>query len=284
MIQEALVLRLAPLLLRLERLTRYEAAAARSAAAAEPPPDPDEVAPREADPDHPPQNDAPPAQRLAHLRGLVRRSEAEVPALRLAARLLAGGDGPADGIDPAWHVVVAEVGRALGCSLEEAVDCLGFANEMLESRGRGVTGEVLRGLIAEAAADEGLDPDAVTRAVRDGVAARADESERAASRARAGAEGLAERMRARRAEAAAVAALGDDAVVDRVIRVEAHLVRQLDALLGMLARPRVGGEPRVVVREVAPRVDVVGAGGPAALPAELGSFGNGEVREVARRG
>ena len=55
--------------------------------------------------------------------------------------------------------------------------------------------------------------------------------------------GLADELRAGRRRAADAALLADEAAVDRVLRVEAHLTRQLEATLALFGR--LAGRPTV---------------------------------------
>ncbi len=184
-------------------------------------------------------------------------------------------------------VVYREIGDVLGWSWDEVNAKWEAALAALKTENP-LTGSEFREFICELARAADRNPAAVVRAVRRRLAAKVVEYDGVIADKEAEADALATQMRAARHAALAVGLYADGDAVERVMRVEAHLTRQLGLTLDLLEKLRgglvrgdgVGG----LVRQFA------GGTPPLQLSAAVGSFrdSGGEAGEeptaVPRRG
>jgi hypothetical protein len=189
--------------------------------------------------------------RLGFARARLANWEPVLRAMQIAERVLTpGGDrdgdkpGPADRevLEPlgCWHLareLAPLLGREPGANRDWWT-----AAVATRTAGGSLTGAALRDVVHELALEAKRDTAAV--AAEFGALVRADraEWEHAVSALRGEEESLAAAMRAARVAARAARAFADESVVDRVLRVEAHLTRQLGLTLDLLAR-LAGGSP-----------------------------------------
>lgn len=239
-LQERLCDRVALLLLRLDRVTRFEAAVGYRditlAAAAVP--DPDTVTGAGVDLSLAPHPDAPPVFWLAYARARVAGWVPVREAFRTAADALR--DEPVAGdMVPGRHVrwVVYDVGSALGWGRDETLVRWSTVVGALDGP---VSGEQFRSAVRRLAAGAGRDPDKALCAVRERLIAKAGEYDGPIAEQEAGAERAVSELRVARDRAAAAAVYADAKAVDTVIRLEAHLTRQLGLTLDLLDRLRGG--------------------------------------------
>ena len=269
-IAERLADRIGLTLLRLDRVTKYEAAVA-SAGTANLPPDPDAITGAGVDLSLPaPGPDAPPAARLARA-----RLEGWVPA-REACRTAVAALNGRNGVDPlalpGAHPVRREIEDALGWTWEQSLRKWNAATQDGPP-----TAAEFRRLVARLARDAGTPTRSLTRLLRERLAARAEEYDQPIAEMTAETERVAAGMRTARERAAATAVYADGEAVDRVMRMEGHLTRQLRLTLDELDRLRgevadgADGGFGVLVREV-----LAGAPRTLPLPAAVGSFRGGE--------
>ncbi len=237
-VELSLAEQVAGLLWRLRRLRAAEGAAF-TPAGVNLPPDPDTISADAEDPSFRLPPNAGPARRLAHTRATIRTLKAAVARTEVGAAVMAG-PGPRDG-EMDWlvaHEVELAVGDELGRAgptrrLHEASRALG------EDPAKAAwTAEFTRRVVAAAGAAAGR----VEAAFAAAVAARLNEGTRelAARLATLEAEEreLAAGLSADRARAAAAAALADEGLLARVAKVEAHLGRELQRVLGLLDQVR----------------------------------------------
>jgi hypothetical protein len=231
----------AGLLWRRRRVAAYESAAITTRIG-ELPPDPDAVQPELTRTGIDPPVTAPATVRLAHLRGVLRISRGRLAEVRVAAALLVMlAEEPADrpiGADVGQRVVQA-AGAVFGWAWQPGpwapiLETCGLTPTCVW--GRAWTAGELRAVLAQAAAMTGRDPVAFPAEVAAQLDAEVRDAEQAVA-AREHAEGaLVGEMRAARARVAAIGLIADDKVVDRVIRAEAHLNRQLERAVALLER------------------------------------------------
>jgi hypothetical protein len=267
--------RVALIFWRLDRVARYEAGVA-AAAGVQAPPDPDTITGDGVDlclPLHPA---APPESHLAYARAQL---DAWVPireACRIAAAALAGEGGTDPLPRRGEYVVSREVGQALGWQPGEASRNWAAATADWPADCP-LAGEGLLLFVRTVAEAAGKNPDEVVPAVRDRLATLAEEHAAAITEKESEVEPLAAKMRVAREAALAAAAYGDGAAAERVMRLEAHLTRQLGLALVLLERLRgeesagVGRGIGAIFREIA------GASQPLPLPEAVASFRNGVI-------
>ena len=192
------------------------------------------------------------------------------------AAALAGEGGTAALPPSGEYGVVAGVARVLGWMWNQTADRW---VAWIEARpgGRPPVGDELRLLVRALAAEAGKDPDAVAEAARAYFADPGRAAERGARVAQleAEAEAAAGELRAARERAAAAAVYADGDAVDRVMRVESHLTRQLGLTLDLLARLR--GEACSGAAGVGALLRAIPSASVRSLPASaaVGSFRNG---------
>jgi hypothetical protein len=263
-IEDELVVTIAGLLWRKRRVATYEAAAL-TAGIGELPPDPDAVGPERTWTGIDPQTSEPPTTRLAHLRAVLRSSRARLADHRAAAAVVAAlVTGLSD--DPEARAVGSDIGRAV---LLAAGVVLGWpwqpdpwaavlaACEMTPTSvwGRTWTAGELRAVLDRAAVTAGREPAALLADVAAQLAAEVANVEEAIADRERAEVALVGEMRVARVRAAAAGLLADDKVIDRVVRAEGHLQRQLERTVAVLEqlqeRRRVeggaGDEPAVLV-------------------------------------
>jgi hypothetical protein len=234
--------RLAVVLWRLRRVARYEAAAV-TAAAGTLPPHPDAVAPVSAHPYyHPVPPDAPTAYRLGRKRDDLHFGRITLAQRRAEATLLDPGSDPDTRID--WlspHRLLETGASELGWDPHSdpwpaALTSLGIEKGSISST-QWTLGQIQH--VLDALADRaGRDRAEFLEAVRGRLRAGVEEYERAiANREREETELAAQLLREREVAAGALV-YADDALVQRVARAEAHLSRELDRALALLAALR----------------------------------------------
>jgi hypothetical protein len=243
-LQEHLVDRITTLIWRWHRLARYDSAATAAAVATVSlPPDPDGITGDGVDTSLPLPAWADPARRLAHLRARLAEYRAGTDNDDAAAELLHSEDGPATraGVAALRHALWQELGW--GC--EDGFDRWAKAVDGLGAPGTDALAPAeVRTAVARAAGDAGRDPADVGAAVLARLEGRAGRYRDAARELEAEDERLAGEMRAARRRAGDAASLGDAAAVERVLRVEAHLTRQLETTLALFGR--LAGSPAPV--------------------------------------
>jgi hypothetical protein len=270
-IAERLADRVALTLLRLDRVIRYEAAVASAAGTTNLPLDPDAVTGAGVDLCLPaPGPDAPPVTRLAYARARLGGWLPAREACRAAVEALDSGRGPDPLALPGACPVRREIEDALGWTWEEALQ-----KWKAVARDGAPTAAGFRRLLAELARQSGKSPQKVPRVLRERLAAAVAEYDAPIARMTAEAERLAAEMRAARERVAAAAVFADGEAVERVVRLEAHLMRQLRQTLDELDRLR-GEDARDCSGGLGVLVGKVLAGVPRSipLPAAVGSFRN----------
>jgi hypothetical protein len=210
----------------------YEAAAI-TAGIGDLPPDPDAVEPELTWTGIDPPATAPATVRLAHLRGVLRISRGRLAEVRVAAALATGLENePADrpvGADIGLKVVLA-AGAVFGWVWEPdpwAPILESFGLTPTSIWGRAWTAGELRAVLARAAAVAGRDSEVLLPDVAARLDAEVRDAEQAVAAREWAEQELVDEMRAARARVAAAGLFADDKVLDRVIRAEAHLNRQL---------------------------------------------------------
>ena len=234
--------RVGVLLWRLRRVTRYESAA-MAATLGELPPHPNDVTPLTGNGVFlPVPPGAPTVFRLAHLRALMLGSGEAISSRR------AGADALDVGIDDRSHVDLSAVGRVLDTAAEElswfvvpdpwpaVLAAAGFKPHRVGAVEW--TARRLRRILKCAAGTAGRTFEEVRDAIRERLRAAAEELERIAAERRAEEARLAAELVQERERAAAARAYADEALVQRVARAEAHLSRELDRALALLAHRR----------------------------------------------
>lgn len=232
-----LVERLAMILWQFERVTRYETAMMKLASrSANLPPDPDSITGREVDPSFPVSSNAPPWQRLAYLRSCL---GSWVPECRSCRELIAIlGDETNDANVNVPHIslmlAVSEVlqwPQGTGMELWQAV---WHANELAHDKA--LTGSALRNLFGVLAREVNRDSEDVIRAVQNHLRAQVIQYEAKIASAQHEATRLATELKALREQGVAATLYADDTTLERVIRVEQHLVRQMECTLNLFER------------------------------------------------
>ncbi len=252
-----LVDRVVLILWRFDRVIRYETAVATNTIGAREgplPPDPDAVTGDEVDICRPPPEGAPPAYRLAYARGRMRGWRPVRAAFRDAATALVGGRGEGDVLHLPV-VVYREIGDVLGWSWDE-VDAKWEAALAALKTEMPLAGDKFQGFVRELARANDRNPDAVVRAVRHRLAAKVAEYDKVIAEKETEADALTNQMRAARQAALSAGLYADGNAVERVMRMESHLTRQLGLTLDLLEKLR-GGSVRggdgagVLVRQFA---------------------------------
>jgi hypothetical protein len=168
-------------------------------------------------------------------------------------------------------VVARELGEVLGWAWGEAHRNWAAATADWPADST-LAGEGLLLFVRTVAEAAGKNPDEVVPAVRDRLATLAEEHDHAITEKESEVEPLAAKMRVAREAALAAAAYGDGAAAERVMRLEAHLTRQLDLMLGVLERLR-GESPAGVGRGIGALFQGLASGiPPLPLPEAVGSF------------
>jgi hypothetical protein len=239
-LEERLCDRIALLLLRLDRVARFEVAVASrdamAAIGAVNAPDPDTITGDGIDICRPPHPEAAPVFRLAHARA---RLEGWVPvrdAFRIAVAALASETEPGATISGrgAERVVFA-VGAALEWNRDRACERW---SEVAGSPHDPISTERFRGAVRALAVAAGREPDETVGVVREYLVARAAEYDGPIAEKEAEAEALAAELRGARERAASAAVFADAKAVDTVIRMEGHLTRQLGLTIDLLDQLR----------------------------------------------
>jgi hypothetical protein len=247
-VEAALAGRAAHLLWRLQRVAAIDTAA--GAVAAELPPDPAAITGEGvADPVAQLPADAPDARRLARVRALLRNTRRALADLTAAAELIRRPAGDADGVVGEWVVnsVFEAVGMAAGWEwpssgrVAELRTRLGLPAEAY-GPGDWTVGQSHAGL-AVVADGLGVAVETFTAAVLESLEALRAESERLLLDREAEESEVAGRMAAARCRALAARALPAERVLDKVIRQEGHLGRQLDLTLRQLERLKSARRP-----------------------------------------
>jgi hypothetical protein len=263
-LEEMLCDRIALLLLRSGRVARFEAAVASREAAASVStlPDPETINGEGVDVCREPPPEAPPVFRLSYARARIAGWTPIRDTLRTALAALSTEPDPNATI-PARYVcwVANEVGVALGLDREAVLDQW---TSIVGALDQAVPGVRFAGAVRALGAAAGREPDETFDAVRKHFEAKEAEYTRVLAEKQTEAERLATELRAARERAAAAATYADTKGVDVVIRLEAHLSRQLRVTLDLLDRLRgdrsggdragftgllrelTGGEPLVV--------------------------------------
>jgi hypothetical protein len=242
-VEQALACRAAHLLWRLQRVATIDASA--GAIAADLPPDPATVTGEGVlDPAGPLPPGAPDEYRLARVRALVRNTHRGLENIAAAAELLHRPGGVAlDGAIDRW--VATELFRAVGLAAgwawgESRVRVAGLRAALaLPAAEYGVgewTAGQTRAAVALAATGLGMTDAVFVEAVLAALAELRAESEQLLREREAEEATVAGRMAARRLRALAARALPSAGVLDKVVRQEGHLGRQLDLTLKQLER------------------------------------------------
>jgi hypothetical protein len=248
-VEQALAGRAAHLLWRLQRVAAIDAAA--GTIAADLPPDPAAVTGAGVlDPAAPLPPDAPDEFRLARLRALLRRTRRGLENIAAAAELLRpGGLVPDEAVDRGVAAeLFAAVGLAAGWGWGESRPRVAElrAGLGLPSAGYGPgewTAGQARAAVALVAKGLGVTNAGFTGAVVAALAELRDECEQLLAEREAEEAAVAGRMSARRLRALAARALPSAGVLDKVIRQEGHLGRQLDLTLRQLERLQAARNP-----------------------------------------
>jgi hypothetical protein len=241
-LEERLCDRVALLLLRFDRVARFEAAVVGrdvvAAAEATRVPDPDAITGDGIDICRPPSPDSPSAFRLAYARARVAGWTPVRDALRAAVADLSGEPEPGVTVPGLCaQRVVFEVGAALGWDRDEACRRWGTAVGTPDAP---MAGDQFRDAVRALAVAAARDPDEAVGVVREHLLARAAEYDGPIAEKEAEVESLATEMRAARERAASAAVYADPKAVDTVIRLEGHLTRQLGLTLDLLDRLQSG--------------------------------------------
>jgi hypothetical protein len=237
-LQEKLCDRIALLLVRFDRVMRFEVAVASRDANANlsAVPDPETVTGAGVDVCREPHPQEPPVFRLAHARA---RIAGWTPVREAICTVLSTLDTESDpnATIPARHArwVANEVGVALGLDREIVLEQW---TSIVGALDHAVPGARFAGAVRELAGSAGREPDEVIETVREHFKLRAIEYDTVIAEKRAEADRLAAELRAARELAVAAAIYADEKAVDTVIRLEAHLTRQLGLMLDLLDRLR----------------------------------------------
>lgn len=236
-LEERLCDRVALILLRLDRVTRFEAAtAARDVAVTGDFVDPDTVTGAGIDICRPPHPTAPPAFRLAYARARIAGWVPVRDAFRAAGAVLADELVPGAAIPGAAAVrVVYAIGYVFGWDRDVARKRWAAA---VGAPDRPVAAGAFRTGVRALAVAAGRDPDEMVASVKSHLAACAAEYDGPIAEKQAEVDALVAEMRGARERAAAVAAYSDDKAVETAVRLEGHLTRQLSATLDLLDRLR----------------------------------------------
>lgn len=243
---ERLVERVALILWRFDRVARYEAAVAAqgvNALAAGPvPPDPDAITGAEVDVCGPQPAAPTPAYRLAHARARVAGWGPVRQQFRRAAAALGHPAFAGDPPEPPGRYVRRELAAVLGLEWDE-LEARWARVVAARTEAGPLAGAALEGVLAALAAAAGKEPAAVLAGTRERFAAKAAEYDRVIAEQERVADAVAAEMRAARAAALAAGVYADGDAVERVLRAEAHLTRQLGSTLDLLDRLRGGVGP-----------------------------------------
>lgn len=246
--------RVAQLVWRMRRVVRYETAAQTVPQGALPP-HPDQVPPDTGHPYyHPLPADAPVAARLARLRGGLQAGPRAIETRRAAlaaldavfAQKLTGKDEPATAVPVATTpglyalgAVADELGWTAGPEVWRPIlDQLGF--KRAEPSAVEWTVSRLRRVVLAAARTANRPVGGLADAARGRLLAEIEDREHRITEQRAEEATLAAELLRDREAAAAARLYADGGVIERVVRAESHLSRELDRTLALLGRLRMG--------------------------------------------
>ncbi len=263
---------------RFDRVTRYEAAVAANAIGAREgplPPDPDAITGDEVDICLPPREGSPPAYRLSYARARLKGWKPVREAFRVAASALSGEGGQEVLLPLGARAVVWEIGELVGWEGRH-VNTKWDAAVAARTSKEPLAGNAFKDFVMSLARAAGLDPAIVVQKLQDLATAKVKEFDKVIAEKTAEEAVLVAQMRAARNAALAAGLYADGDAVERVMRMEAHLTRQLGLTLDLLERLRGDGSGRgedgvgLLVRRVAS----LGAA-PLLLPGSVGSFRDG---------